>query len=69
MLERLMRDDMLRFNMQRPVDSLKGVAGQAIPDVAEAEVEAVAEHIKSELAADPVALLQDPFSGEAQAVS
>jgi hypothetical protein len=64
-LEQLMRHDMQRFEMQRPIESLKAVARKAVPGIADADVEAVVERIRSNLVEDPVALLQDPFSGDA----
>jgi hypothetical protein len=63
-LERLIREDILRFEMQRPIESLKAVTREAVPGITEADVDAVVEYMRSKLAENPVALLQDPFSGD-----
>lgn len=68
-LEALAEDDHRRLMRQLPESSLKRSMRQHMSEASDAEIEAAIMHIKSELAADPYALLQPIAPGEAGAQS
>lgn len=66
-MEALAKDDHRRLMLQLPEGSLKSSIREHMPEASDVQVDAVIEHIKSEVAADPFALLQPIEPGEAGA--
>lgn len=66
-MEALAKDDHRRLMLQLPEGSLKRLMRKRMPEASDAQVDAVIEHIKSEVATDPYALLQPIEPGEAGA--
>ncbi len=66
-METLAKDDYRRLMLQLPEGSLKSLMREHMPKASDAQVDAVIEHIKSEVAEDPYALLQPIEPGDAGA--
>jgi hypothetical protein len=66
-LEMLAKDDHQRLMQQLPERSLRRLMHQGMPDASDAEIDSVVAYMKSELAADPYALLQPIEPGESGA--
>lgn len=60
----LAKDDQRRLMLQLPEGSLRSLMGKHMPEASAAEVDALVEHVKSQVAADPYALLQPIEPGE-----
>ncbi len=66
-MEALAKDDCLRLMRQLPDDLHEALMRKRTPEASDAQVNADIEYIKSEVAADPLALLQPIEPGEAGA--
>lgn len=66
-MDALAKDDHRRLMGQLPAGSLRSLMRKHMPEASEVQIDAVIEHIKSEVAADPYALLQPIEPGEAGA--
>ncbi|GLR26038.1 DUF4238 domain-containing protein [Limnobacter litoralis] len=66
-LEALAKDDHQRLMRQLPESSLRRSMRQHMPEASDAEIDSVIAYMKSELAADPYALLQPIEPGESGA--
>jgi hypothetical protein len=60
----LMRDDLKRFMLNLPPESLKHQMKEALPDLSEEQLEKVVEYAQKEKLADPLASLQPPTPGK-----
>lgn len=67
LMEKLAKDDYLRLMKQLPDASLRSMLRKSTPEITQEQIEAVIEHIKTEVAEDPYALLQPVEPGEAGA--
>ncbi|OUL80379.1 hypothetical protein CA603_31470 [Paraburkholderia hospita] len=67
LLKALAKDDHGRFLRQLPESSLRGLIREYKPEASDAEIDSVIAYMKSDLAADPYALLQPIVPGESGA--